>query len=136
MAVSFVLVYKIARYHTANSKTRQGDKPHRCSPNLVFSALPDRNWSVDDVYNVVRSSPAVVTERLEFFTEAGMLTRSGEPPVYRYQPRTEQLGQAISSISVAYKLSRHRIVELIYAPSRMDDPLTSFTDAFRFKKRE
>jgi hypothetical protein len=103
---------------------------------LLVSALPDRNWSVDDVYNVVRSSPAVVTERLEFFTEAGMLTRSGEPPVYRYQPRTEQLGQAISSISVAYKLSRHRIVELIYAPSRMDDPLTSFTDAFRFKKRE
>jgi hypothetical protein len=103
---------------------------------LLVSALPDREWTVDDVYNVVRSSPTVVAERLEFFANAGMLVRSGTPPVYRYQPRTEQLGHAISSISAAYKLSRHRIVELIYAPSRTDDSLTSFTDAFRFKKRE
>jgi hypothetical protein len=103
---------------------------------LLVSALPDRDWSVDDVYNVVRSSPAVVTERLEFFADAGMLVRTGAPPVYRYQPRTEELGRAISSMSAAYKLTRHRIVELIYAPARTDDPLTSFTDAFRFKKKE
>ena len=103
---------------------------------LLVSALPGSEWSVDAVYNVVRTSPAVVAERLEFFTSAGMLKRSGEPPVYQYQPRTEQMGKAISLIGAAYKLSRHRIVELIYAPSRADDPLTSFTDAFRFKKRE
>jgi hypothetical protein len=103
---------------------------------LLVSALPDREWSVDDVYNVVRSSPAVVAERLESFAKSGILVRSQEPPVYQYRPRTEEFGRAISSLSAIYKMSRHRIVELIYAPSRSDDPITSFTDAFRFRKKD
>jgi hypothetical protein len=103
---------------------------------LLVSALPDREWSVDDVYNVVRSSPGVVAERLESFEKAGILVRSQDPPLYQYRPRTQDLAHAISSLSGIYKMSRHRIVELIYAPSRTDDPITSFTDAFRFRKKE
>lgn len=103
---------------------------------LLVSALPDREWSVDDVYNVVRSSPAVVAERLASFEKAGIFVRSQDPPVYQYRPRNEELARVISSLSGIYKMSRHRIVELIYAPSRTDDPITSFTDAFRFRKKE
>lgn len=103
---------------------------------LLVSALPDREWSVDDVYNVVRSSPSVVAERLETLVNAGILSRSGLPPVFRYQPRTEELAAVIPALSAAYKLSRHRIVELIYSPTRSDDQLKSFTEAFRFKKKD
>jgi hypothetical protein len=103
---------------------------------LLLSALPDRDWSVNDVYNVVRSSPALVSERLESLTAAGMLARSGDPPVYRYQPRSEELSRAISALSATYQLSRHRIVELIYAPPESKDPLTDFSDAFKFKRKE
>lgn len=103
---------------------------------LLVGALPDREWSVESVYNVVRSSPSVVQERLESLVAAGILARNGEPPVYRYQPRTEELSRAISALSATYKLSRHKIVELIYAPSKPDDPLTSFTEAFRFKRKD
>ena len=103
---------------------------------LLVSALPDRQWSVEDVYNVVRSSPAVVMERLESLATAGIVSRNGQPPVYRYQPKDEKMAHAISALSATYKLSRHRIVELIYAPSRSDDPVTSFSEAFRFKRKE
>lgn len=103
---------------------------------LLVGALPDREWSADDVYNVVRSSLTVVAERLESFVAAGILVRSGDPPVYRYQPKTDELSRAISALSTAYKFSRHRIVELIYAPAQSDDSLTSFTEAFRFKRKE
>ena len=103
---------------------------------LLVSALPDREWAAADVDNVVRSSPALVTERLESLVNAGILSRTAQPPVYRYQPRTEEIARAISALGATYKLSRHRIVELIYAPSRPDDPLTSFTEAFRFKRKD
>ena len=103
---------------------------------LLVSALPDREWSVDDVYNVVRSSPAAVSERLEYLVNAGILSRTAQPPVYRYQPRTEELSQAISALGATYKMSRHRIVELIYAPSRAEDTLKEFSEAFRFKRKE
>ncbi len=103
---------------------------------LLVSALPDREWSVNEVYQIVLSSPAVVTERLESLVNAGMLSRAKEPPVYRYQPKNEELARAVPALGAAYKSSRHRIVELIYAPSRPDDPLTSFSEAFRFKRKD
>ncbi len=103
---------------------------------LLVSALPDREWSVDDVYNIVRTSPAVVAERLEYLTSAGIFSRTAQPLVYRYQPRTEELARAISSLSGTYKSSRHRIVEMIYAPSPTDYALKEFTEAFRLKRKD
>ena len=103
---------------------------------LLVSALPDREWSVKDVDNVVRSSPAVVAERLDSLAAAGILRRAGDPPVYQYKPRTEELSRAVAALSATYKSSRHRIVELIYAPSRSDDTLKEFTEAFRFKRKD
>lgn len=99
---------------------------------LLVSALPDREWSVDAVYGVVLSNPALVLKRLEGFVEAGFLTRSGEPPLYRFAPRSEDLAAMISAVGTAYRMSRHRIVELIY--SRPDDPLVDFSQAFQFKR--
>ena len=98
---------------------------------LLVSALPDRDWSVDAVYQVVKSNPAVVAQRLEEFVAAGLLTRSTEP-LYRYGPRTQELSRAISSLGAIYKMSRHKIIEIIY--SSKDDALKGFADAFRLKK--
>ena len=103
---------------------------------LLVSALPDRQWSANDVYSIVLSTPALVAERLESLVNAGIFSKAGQPPVYRYQPKNEELARAISALGAAYKLSRHRIVELIYAPSPPDDPLKRFSDAFRFKRKD
>lgn len=103
---------------------------------LLVSALPDREWSVDEVYNVVRSSPGVVRERLDYFTAAGMLScTTGDVPVrYRFQPRNADMQATIAALSTAYKISRHKIVELIYSRPEPGDPLIDFSDAFRLKK--
>jgi DNA-binding HxlR family transcriptional regulator len=103
---------------------------------LLVSALPDREWSATEVYNVVMSSPAVVTDRLESLVHSGMLSRTQQPPVYRYQPKDKEMAQAISAVAAAYKLSRHRIVELIYSLPRSEDPMTNFSDAFKFKRKD
>jgi hypothetical protein len=103
---------------------------------LLISALPDREWSVDEVYSVVRSNPSVVAERLEHFVHAGFLTRSGtQPPMYRFAPRSNELAAAVLAVSAAYKMSRHKIVEMIYSPEA-EDPLLGFSEAFRFKRKE
>jgi hypothetical protein len=99
---------------------------------LLVSALPDREWSVDAVYQIVKSNPAIVTQRLEQFVAAGLLTASGTPPLYRYGPRTEDLSRQISSLGAIYKMSRHKIIDVIYSPK--NDALKGFADAFRWKK--
>jgi hypothetical protein len=101
---------------------------------LLVCSSPDQEWSGEAVYEVVRSNLAVVTDRLESFCRAGVLARSGEPPRYRYAPQTEELRRQIAALDAAYKLGRHRIVELIY--TRPTDPLLEFSDAFKLKPRE
>ncbi len=99
---------------------------------LLVSALPDREWSVDAVYKVVLSNPAIVAERLENFVKAGLLKSSGDPPLYSYGPNSADAGNQIAALSALYKMSRHKVVELIYRPN---DPLRDFSDAFKFKRR-
>lgn len=101
---------------------------------LLVSALPDKEWASEDVYNIVRSNPTVVTERLEYFVKVGMLATNGTPARYRYQPKTSDLDKVIGELSLAYKGSRHKIVEMIYSRSEPADPLKEFSDAFRIKK--
>lgn len=102
---------------------------------LLVGALPDREWSANEVYEVVRSNPAVVAQRLDELVKFGLLSRAGDPPLYRYAPRTEELCEQVSVLSGIYKMSRHRIVELIYAGEKSDS-LKGFSDAFRFKREQ
>jgi DNA-binding IclR family transcriptional regulator len=99
---------------------------------LLVSALPDHEWSVDDVYRVVLSNPAIVAERLENFVQVGLLKCSGSPPMYSYGPRTPELGNQIAALSAVYKMSRHKMVELIYRQE--SDSLKAFSDAFKLKR--
>ena len=98
---------------------------------LLVSALPDRAWSADAVYKVVLSNPALVVERLENFVAAGLLRRSGDPPVFSYAPPTVEVANQVAALSAIYKTSRHKIVEFIYRPR--PDPMKSFSDAFKLK---
>ena len=101
---------------------------------LLVSALPDRQWSADAVYKVVLSNPAVVAKRLEDFVKSGLLRGSGDPPLYQYAPATEELGNQVAALSAVYKISRHKIVELIYTST--SNPLKAFSDAFKLKREK
>ena len=100
---------------------------------LLLSALPDREWSVTALDSVVRSNPDSVAQWLDGFVAEGFVVRHGDPPVYRYQPPTEAMAQTIAALGATYKVSRHKIVELIYSRAQS---IKDLSDAFRFKNPE
>lgn len=100
---------------------------------LLLHRAPDKAWSSEAVYEVIRSSPASVAQRLEELREIGLLKRSMEAPMpYQYSPRSEALGQLVDGLAKAYHERRLRVVELIYADEK--DPARRFADAFRIRK--
>jgi len=101
---------------------------------LLVSALPDREWTVEAVDAIVRSNPNAVSQWLEEFVQSGLLIRSAEPPMYRYAPKSDELARSVAALGSTYKLCRHKVVELIY--SRPASSIRSFSDAFRFKKKD
>lgn len=99
---------------------------------LLVRSDPERWWTPAEVYDSVRSSRPSITQRLEAFTAAGFLTKSGnEPSVFRYTP-DEKLGRALDETAAAYRTWRVRVIETIFAGEV--DPLKSFADAFKFRK--
>jgi hypothetical protein len=99
---------------------------------LLVSALPDREWSVAAVDSVIRSNPEAVFGWLDGFVRLGILSHSEETKVYHYQPTTDELSRAIATLGATYKMSRHRVIELIYA--EQPSAIKSFSDAFRIRK--
>lgn len=99
---------------------------------LLLAALPDREWSVDAVYQVVKSSRQAVSQRLDEFVTKGLIARGEAPDTYRYCPQTDETANAISQLGAVYKTSRHKILELIY--SSKNDAVKGFSEAFRFRK--
>jgi hypothetical protein len=98
---------------------------------MLVSALPDRDWTVDNVLSVVQTNRSLVQQRLEEFVKHGMMMRTGES-TFRFAPKPEQLAKDIHAVASFYKLSRHKVVEMIYSPKT--DDIRAFSDAFRFKK--
>lgn len=98
---------------------------------LLISALPDRDWTVDGVFQVVQTNRDVVRQRLDEFVARQLVVRNPDGS-YRYAPRDEAAAQQVATLSQLYKLRRHNLIELIYAPRA--DELHHFSNAFRFKK--
>lgn len=99
---------------------------------LLVSALPDRDWTVESVFQVVQTNRALVEKRLEEFVSSGFMVKAPDGS-YRYAPKSETIARQLASTAGFYKLSRHKIVELIYSGG---DDIRKFSDAFRFKKPE
>jgi hypothetical protein len=99
---------------------------------LLVSALPDRDWTTDAVFQVVQTNRDVVQKRLDEFVARGMLAKSDAG--YRYAPKTDSLARQIAAVSQLYKLRRHKLIELIYSPR--DEDLRMFSDAFKFRKKD
>jgi hypothetical protein len=100
---------------------------------LLISALPDRDWTVDAVYQVVQTNRALVEKRMNEVADSRFLIRTPEG-AFRYAPESESIARQVANTAGFYKLSRHKIVELIY--SSPPDDILKFSNAFRFKKPE
>ncbi|MBA2269226.1 MAG: hypothetical protein H0W20_01345 [Chthoniobacterales bacterium] len=99
---------------------------------LLLRGSPERAWTSAEVYDVIRSSPASVSQRLEAFTAAGFLAKEeGSPLRFRYAPN-HSLRSAVDETAAAYRNWRIRVIEAIFAPEV--DAVQSFADAFKLRK--
>lgn len=100
---------------------------------LCLAAHPDKWWTVQDVYNVVKSSVPSVGERLSEMVASGFLRREGDAGVrYQFAPRDENLRALISELGAAYKEKSVKVVQAIY--SKPPDAVQEFAKAFRVRK--
>jgi len=100
---------------------------------LCLAANPEKWWTVQDVYNVVKSSVPSVTDRLSEMVASGFLRREGETGVrYQFAPEDENLRALISELGAAYKEKSVKVVQAIY--SKPPDAVQEFAKAFRVRK--
>jgi hypothetical protein len=102
---------------------------------ILTSAAAPKEWSVEAVYETVKTNRDSIARRLKDLTDSGLLVEvAGEPVRYRFQPRTEHLGQLVGDLASAYKRAPVRVIEAIYSPATAS--LREFARAFRLKPEQ
>jgi hypothetical protein len=101
---------------------------------LLLSGNPHRWWSPQAVYDVVKSNPASVAERLEEFTSHQIVKPDeGSSKSYQFSPENQAVWKLVSELREAYKQRPVKVVQAIYS-RRTTDPVTEFAKAFQLKK--
>jgi len=98
---------------------------------LLLRAVPDREWSVEDVARAQVSTPVLAEQMLEDLRRRGLVQGGDEPRRYRYAPPPE-LGPVIDDLAEAYATRRVTVVGLIF--SKPSSAVTELADAFRIRK--
>lgn len=100
---------------------------------LLLNSDPKRAWSLDDVYEVIKSSESSVRDRLDELASAGLIEiEHGPPREYRFAPKEEGATLVIDDLAAAYKERRVKIVQIIYAPPT--SVAEEFANAFKFRR--
>lgn len=100
---------------------------------LLVHSGGERQWTPEEVARTIYTVPAGATRRLEQLVEMRLLSSSGGAnPAYRFAPATASLRSQVDDLAAAYRANRVGVIKLIY--DRSEDPLRSFSDAFRLRK--
>ncbi|HVV02422.1 MAG TPA: hypothetical protein VHH88_13725 [Verrucomicrobiae bacterium] len=101
---------------------------------VLLSDAPERYWSVDEVFAVVKSSAESVSRRMQFMAERGLLRVNAQtPPAYQFHPDTPELLDGANALKAEYRLRPVKVIEAIFA---VPDQVRSFADAFKLKKEK
>lgn len=93
---------------------------------LLLRQKPDKEWSVQAVYDTILSTPQSIERWLQDLTRSGLLTAAGTS--YRYNAESESAG-TMALLADFYKTTPVRLIETIYRPKA--DAAQSFADAFK-----
>lgn len=100
---------------------------------LLVHSGGERQWTPEEVARTIYTVPAGATRRLEQLVEMRLLSSSGGAnPAYRFAPATASLRSQVDDLAAAYRANRVGVIKLVY--NRSEDPLRSFSDAFRLRK--
>lgn len=98
---------------------------------LLLRAVPDREWSAEEVARAQVSTRLVAEQMLEDISRRGLASRTGEPRLYCYAPPAD-LAPVIDDLAAAYATRRVTVVGLIF--SKPSSAVTGLADAFRIRK--
>jgi hypothetical protein len=98
---------------------------------LLLRGAPERSWSAHAVAGEVYSDVGAIAQLLDNLAGQGFLETTTDG--YRYKPRTAALRAGVETLADAYSRRRHRVVRAIY---EVPDRATSFSEAFRLRKRD
>ncbi len=102
---------------------------------LLLYRSPEREWTVQEVNEHIRSSDVSIAGRLEGLQAAGFLVlNASQPsgPSYRFSPRSEELRRSVPVLAGAYQEMRLQVIELIFG--RSSASLREFSNAFKIRK--
>jgi len=94
---------------------------------LLLSATRDRDWTIEELSEHLRSSVRSVGLRLGSLVAHGLVSRNGMSFRYAASPSDDALVQRLASV---YTERRSAVINGIF--SDRPDPMRSFAEAFRF----
>jgi hypothetical protein len=98
---------------------------------LLLRAAPDKEWSAAEVARALVSQPDTAETRLADLARRRLLKRKDD--TYRYAP-VAKTDKAVGDLATAYATRRTTVIGLIF--SKPSDAVTSFSDAFRLRRRD
>ena len=98
---------------------------------LLLRAVPDREWSVDDVARAQVATARMSEQLLGDLDRRGLVARDSESGRYRYAP-PGNLSGVIDGLAEAYATRRVAVVGLIF--SKPSAAVTGLAEAFRIRK--
>lgn len=103
---------------------------------LLLQARPQQDFPASEVGKELRIEQSWAAEQLNHLCARGFAAcldaGAGNPPVYRYGPRSVEMDRAIHGLAQAYADRRVSVITLIF--SKPADKLRSFTDAFKLRR--
>jgi hypothetical protein len=100
---------------------------------LLLRGERDRTWTSDDVSRELRRNPSTVSRALGQLAGRDLLAGSTGDG-YRFAPTDPKLEQQITRLAETYATRRVSVIQLIVANPM--DSVTTFADAFRFRKKD
>jgi hypothetical protein len=98
---------------------------------LHVRAAPDKTWSPAEVARALVTQPDTAETRLSDLSARGLVKQDGD--TYQYAPNSTT-DKAVGELAEAYATRRTTVIALIF--SKPSDAVTSFSDAFRLKRRQ
>jgi hypothetical protein len=103
---------------------------------LLLNGSSEHCWTVRALNDLLRSSETSIRACLEELSDHGLLEKASGPEgaeAYQFRVNPEADG-LVNRLRSAYKERRVRVIETIYSPK--PDPLSEFSRAFDFRKRD
>jgi hypothetical protein len=98
---------------------------------LLFQVSPQTNWDAAGLAGKLYLRPVVAAAVLSRLAAKGFLAADGDPPRYRFQPKSDEFAQRVAELAEVDRKLPVTLINMIYG---MPKDLQAFADAFKIKK--